>query len=82
MGGVDWTVMKKQILLSICDRCHFEAQSPLEYKGLRHRAQPYVLPPGWLHVSANTATHLIFEMDLCEDCKGIVLAAAGTARRS
>jgi hypothetical protein len=72
---------KKQVLLSICDRCHFEIHTALEKLG-KSRRDRYVLPPGWLNVSGNTATHTVFEMDLCEDCKGVVLDAAGSARRS
>lgn len=69
---------KKEVLLSVCDKCHVEVQTPLE-KGRMGRKH-YVLPPGWLNVSANTATHTVFEMDLCEECKVPVLAAAGSAR--
>lgn len=46
------------------------------------RKPKFLLPPGWMNVAGNTATHTVFEMDLCEDCKGIVLNAAGSARRS
>lgn len=36
------------------------------------------LPKGWLHVSGVTASNLlVFEVDLCEVCKGVVLDAAG-----
>jgi hypothetical protein len=72
---------KKQVLLSICDRCHFELQTALEKLG-RGRKERFVLPPGWLHIQGDTSTHTVFERDLCEDCKGVVLDAAGSARRS
>lgn len=72
---------KKQVLISICDRCHTEVESPFEKRRIIHKER-YVLPPGWLHVQGDTATHTVFEMDLCEDCKVIVLEAAGSARRS
>jgi hypothetical protein len=40
-----------------------------------------VLPDGWLHVSGITTVSVVFAVDLCGDCKGTVLAAAGAARR-
>jgi hypothetical protein len=76
---------KKQVLLSICDRCHTEVQSDLIRADGRMRLgrkSEFVLPPGWLHVEGNTTTHTVFEVDLCEVCKGVVLDAAGSARRS
>lgn len=72
----------KEVLLSTCDRCHFEEQTPVEKHRLGHRKEKYLLPPGWINIAANTSTHMVFEMDLCEDCKGIVLEAAGSARKS
>lgn len=73
---------KKEVLLSVCDKCHTEVQTILEKHRLGHRKDKYVLPPGWMNLSANTATHTVFEMDLCEDCKIVVLEAAGSARRA
>lgn len=73
---------KKEVLLSICDRCHTEVQTEVQKHRLGHRKEKYILPPGWLNVSGNTATHTVFDMDLCEDCKGAVLDAAGSARRA
>lgn len=70
----------QEILLSICDRCTAEVQSPLDRKS-KKRGE-LLLPPGWLHVSGNTATTLVFEMDLCEECKQIVVEVAGKARTS
>jgi hypothetical protein len=71
---------KREVLLSVCDRCHTEEQAPLEKRlGRRHK---FLLPPGWMNVAGNTATHTVFDIDLCEDCKGTVLASAGVARRS
>lgn len=69
----------QEILLSTCDRCTTEVRSPLDRK--RKRTE-MVLPPGWLHVAGNTATALVFEMDLCEECKQIVIEAAGKAQMS
>jgi hypothetical protein len=71
---------KQKVLLSICDRCGTDETSPLQQRGLS-RKDPYVLPKGWMHISANTASSTIFELDLCGDCKKIVLEAAGHARR-
>lgn len=66
-----------QVVLSTCDSCHFEERTPLS-KGIRRGN--YQLPPEWLHVSGNTATATVFEVDLCPDCKGVVLDAAGKGR--
>jgi hypothetical protein len=76
--------MKKEVLISECDRCHFTVQTPLsERRGRwRNREVEKVLPPGWLHVQGDTATHTVFEVDVCEDCKGVILDAAGSHRRS
>ena len=71
----------REVLLSVCDRCHVEAETPLPEKRMGRKPK-FLLPPGWMNVAGNTATHTVFEMDLCEDCKGIVLNAAGSARRS
>lgn len=70
----------QEILLSTCDRCTTEVHTPLDRKH-KKRAE-LVLPHGWLHVSGNTATALVFEMDLCEDCKQVVVEVAGKARTS
>lgn len=66
----------QEILLSICDRCTTEVRTPLDRK---RKKTEMVLPQGWLHVSGNTATALVFEMDLCEECKQIVVELAGKA---
>lgn len=73
---------RREVLLSVCDRCHTEEETVLEKKHRLGRKDRYVLPPGWLNVSGNTATHTVFDMDLCEDCKVVVLAAAGSARKA
>jgi hypothetical protein len=73
---------KKEVLLSICDRCHVEAETEVQKHRLGHRKDRYLLPPGWINIAANTATHTVFEMDLCEESKAIVLEAAGSARRA
>jgi hypothetical protein len=69
----------QEILLSTCDRCTTEVRSPLERTRGRRKTE-LVIPKGWLHVSGNTATSLVFEMDLCEECKNIVMEIAGKAR--
>lgn len=68
----------KTVVVSSCDRCSFEETHDLPDK---RRGDPYILPPGWLHVAGNTATTTVFELDLCSECKGVVLEAAGAARR-
>lgn len=65
----------QEILLSTCDRCTTEVRTPLNRKS--KRTAEFILPPGWLHISGNTSSTLIFEMDLCEDCKQIVINIAG-----
>lgn len=76
--------MKRPVIISECDRCHTTVQTPLhERKGPWKNREPKMeLPPGWLHVQGDTATHTVFEVDLCEECKGDVLNAAGSHRRS
>jgi hypothetical protein len=77
--------MKREVLISECDRCHLSVQAPLAERRGRWRGREdldKVLPPGWLHVQADTATHTVFEVDLCEDCKVAVLDAAGSRRRA
>jgi hypothetical protein len=68
----------QEVLLSTCDRCTTEVTTPIEKK--KGKSGDYVLPKGWLHVQGNTAGTLVFEMDLCEECAGIVMEAAGKAR--
>jgi len=70
---------KQQVIQSICDRCHTEDIVPLMRK--KYERSTLDLPIGWLHVSGVTATSTVFEMDLCRDCKGIVMEAAGKAER-
>ena len=40
-----------------------------------------MLPKGWMHVEGFTGTHVIFEVDLCTECKQGVMEAAGKGRR-
>lgn len=68
----------REVVVSVCDRCTAEVSTPLNRKNKRHEL---VLPQGWLHVAGNTTTALVFEMDLCTDCKKIVVEAAGMARQ-
>jgi hypothetical protein len=69
----------REVVVSICDRCTTEVSAPLSRKGKKH--SDLVLPQGWLHIAGNTATTLVFEMDLCAECKQIVIEAAGRARQ-
>jgi hypothetical protein len=72
----------KQVVSSECDRCHTEVTEDLSASAKRNRpSDPFVLPKGWLHVSGNTSTTTVFELDLCQDCKVDVLKAAGAAQR-
>jgi hypothetical protein len=66
----------KEVVFTTCDRCYTEVQTDID---LSKRAQPYQIPVGWLHIHANSRTASVFEMDLCPDCKGIVIEAAGRA---
>lgn len=70
--------MRQQIVESICDRCHTSVEEPLT-SGIKHGK--YILPKGWLHVQGFTSQHTVFEIDLCTECKGTVLAAAGQGRK-
>ncbi len=70
---------KRQVVESTCDRCHKETTYPLTPN--TKRGEEFEVPEGWIHVAANTKTKMIFEMDLCEDCKGTVIDAAGAARK-
>lgn len=70
--------MKRQVIQSECDRCHVEEIAPLE-KVKYQRKDTLDLPKGWLHVSGVTATRTVFEVDLCAECKGTVMEAAGKA---
>lgn len=69
----------REVVVSVCDRCTIEVTTPLNRKSKKH--PELVLPQGWLHVAGNTATALVFEMDLCAECKQIVIEAAGKARQ-
>lgn len=71
---------KKEVLFSTCDRCFKEAQTDIDKAPAR--AEKFQLPERWLHISANTRNTTAFEMDLCDDCKGIVIAAAGLADKA
>lgn len=69
----------REVVVSVCDRCTTEVTTPLKRKNKKNLE--LVLPPGWLHIAANTATALVFEMDLCAECKQIVLEVAGKSRQ-
>lgn len=70
---------KRQVVQSECDRCHTVQELPMEPRPKYSRDRTVLdLPKGWLHVSGVTASNsLVFEVDLCEVCKGVVLDAAG-----
>jgi hypothetical protein len=67
----------REVVVSVCDRCTTEVSTPLT----RKKKHDLVLPQGWLHVAGNTANALVFELDLCTECKQIVIEAAGKARQ-
>jgi hypothetical protein len=69
---------KREVVESTCDRCHKEEVTPLTPTTRRGE---YQVPDGWIHVAANSKSSTLFEMDLCDDCKQNVLAAAGLADR-
>ena len=69
----------REVVVSVCDRCTTEVTAPFNRKNKKH--SELVLPQGWLHVAGNTATALVFEMDLCAECKQIVLEVAGKSRQ-
>lgn len=68
--------MRQQVLESECDRCHKSVESPFD-KQVRGQ---FDIPAGWLHIQANSKAVQEFAMDLCGDCKRIVLEAAGRFR--
>ena len=70
---------KRQVVESTCDRCHKEVTVPLT--PTTRRGDEFQIPEGWIHVAANSKSSTLFEMDLCDDCKQNVLAAAGLADR-
>lgn len=69
---------KQSVVVSSCDRCHTSHQEPLA-SGIKNGK--YTLPRGWMHVQGFTDSHTVFEIDLCTECKGTVLDAAGQGRR-
>ena len=69
--------MKKEVIVSSCDRCNVEVQMDPPHPSGKHFSDPFIIPPGWLHVSGNTDATLVFELDLCQKCKLPALAAAG-----
>lgn len=68
--------MRQEVLESECDRCHTSIDTPLP----RLVRGQFDIPAGWLHIQANSKSVQEFAMDLCEDCKKIVLEAAGRFR--
>lgn len=72
------TMARQQVVYSECDRCHVSEEAPLS-AGIKNGK--YVLPKGWLHVEGVTNTATVFEVDMCTECKGTVMEAAGHGRR-
>lgn len=70
---------KQQVVESTCDRCHTSVEEPLS-SGIKNGN--YLLPRDWLHVTAFTNNHTVFEMDLCVECKRKVLDAAGKGAKT
>jgi hypothetical protein len=68
---------QKEVVFTTCDRCYKEEQTDLQKVPARN--EKFQLPAGWLHISGNTRSTTVFEMDLCGDCKGLVIEAAGRA---
>lgn len=68
---------KQSVVESICDRCHASEIQPLS-TGIKNGK--YTLPRGWLHVEGFTNSHSVFEVDMCAECKGTVLDAAGQGK--
>jgi len=68
---------KQHVLESSCDRCHKEVVTPFVRNPLRAQ---YDIPDGWIHIQANSKNTQEFAMDLCDECKSIVIEAAGRAR--
>jgi hypothetical protein len=66
------------VVESICDRCHTHDEQDLAV-GIKNGK--YVLPKNWLHIEAIQNNHTLFELDLCEECKGTVLEAAGQGHK-
>jgi hypothetical protein len=69
---------RQSVVESTCDRCHTVHEEPLS-TGIKNGK--YTLPNGWLHVQGFTNNHTVFEVDLCTECKGTVLSAAGQGRK-
>jgi len=67
---------RQQVVHSECDQCHKSETTPLS-DGIKNGN--YILPKGWLHIEGNTGNKLVFERDLCVECKEAVLNAAGVA---
>jgi hypothetical protein len=57
-----------------CDRCGRVWQMPLKKSD---DPDTTLLPSGWLHIEISSASASVLSLDLCSDCKGPVLAAAG-----
>jgi len=70
---------RRQVVHSTCDRCHKEVTTPFVQN---RRGEEFEVPDGWIHIAANGKSTTLFEMDLCDDCKGIVIEAAGMADRT
>lgn len=74
-GSLEVVMAEVRVIESTCDRCHTQVTHQFAKKLPR---ATFDLPKGWLHVQGNTRTQMVFGMDLCEECKDIVMRAAGT----
>lgn len=72
---------KREVVEVTCDKCTTVVLIGVPKTG-KHFTDGFVIPEGWLHIGANTAQSLLFESDLCGECKKPVLAAAGYADKA
>lgn len=58
---------EQKVITSVCDSCFAEEAVPLPKRGGWASSVTF-LPPGWLHVTARSATREVFAVDLCPVC--------------
>lgn len=63
---------KKEMLISVCDRCDKEVMT----ETAKYRKNELMIPTGWIHVSIKSKNSDLIAMDLCNDCSVPVLKAA------
>jgi hypothetical protein len=63
-------MVKKQVILSVCDNCHKEATTDMApkraEKGLKN--EDFLLPDGWAHMRIDTNEKTLYGVDLCDEC--------------